>query len=351
MLKYLFLIFLGVIYTQNSKASFELFQDAKAGLDRASNYEDFLENTVNPIVTEIKRSYEVFPNEVCLHLQEMPITDLINYREVLVQTEESLPCSKVALDRIDSYYSGFKVLSLKMASYATIFPMPESSPLKSIEIVLDKQYRMPFQNSLPKGVINLTFDDGPSPKYTPKILKILNDYKVKANFFVLGSNAKSHPETLKVEASEGHSIGAHSMDHKNLKAVSFAYASKDILNVFDVIESILGSVQPFFRFPYGNKTSALAQFLKENNISEFFWNMDSLDWKFRKPSVLLPYVIQHTKNVGHGIMLFHDIHPQTVAVLPAYLEFLENNGYKTVYYTSSLVNGFTPTGGQVHLGR
>lgn len=330
MLKYLFLLVLAATYSQNSSASFDFHRNVKAGLEAASNYDEFIEKTVKPTVLEIQNSYLSFPDEVCNEFLEMPITDLINYREVLIRTKESIPCLTYGLNRIDLYYEQFELMNLRFTS-----PFKLSSHLESSEIVLNKPLALPNEGQLPKAVINLTFDDGPNPIYTPRILRALSDYQIKANFFVLGVNAKKYPDTLKVTESEGQSIGAHSMAHQNYKALSFVSASKDIMDVYDVIESILGSAQPFFRFPYGNKTPRLSQFLKQHNISEFFWNIDSLDWKYKDPNVLLPYVMNHTKNIGRGIALFHDIHPQTAAILPQYLDFLEKSGFSTVVYRSA----------------
>ena len=180
--------------------------------------------------------------------------------------------------------------------------------------------------------MNFTFDDGPHPAHTEKVLNALRDFQVDANFFVLGQNAIRYPALIHQTADHGHVIGGHSMTHADLSKLNFVDAKKEVLGVFDVVEELLGEVSPFFRFPYGSRTKALREFVAENHISDFFWDVDTLDWKYKDPNFLLKYALQQTIQTDRGIVLFHDIQPQTAAILPAYFSELSRLGYSTIVY-------------------
>jgi len=189
-----------------------------------------------------------------------------------------------------------------------------------------------WQVDTEEKIIYLSFDDGPHPVNTEKVLNALEAANLHVNFFVLGKNARAYPELIKEEASRGHSMGGHSMPHANLPKLNTARAEAEIVGVFEVIKGILGGVDPFFRFPYGSRTKFLRDFVEQNHLSDFFWNIDTLDWKHKDPNVLLPYALRQTKNTGRGIILFHDIQPQTAAILPMFLEEVSRAGFDNVVY-------------------
>ena len=89
---------------------------------------------------------------------------------------------------------------------------------------------------------------------------------------------------------------------------------------------------PFFRFPYGAKTPSELPFVQKRGNTTFFWNMDSEDWKIRNPHQLFLNVLQQLDHARRGIILFHDIHEQTVIVLPHLLQELRVRGFKTVVF-------------------
>lgn len=196
----------------------------------------------------------------------------------------------------------------------------------------NSSYNLPWDDPLPRGTFALTFDDGPHPSRTKQILDILKAQDVKATFFVLGQAVDRRPDIVRTIANDGHSLGGHTYTHPDLSRRSYNSAVNEIQRGFNTIINAVGSSEPFFRFPYGAKTNRLMDYLRGRDIHHFFWRIDTLDWKKRNPDQLLNYAIQQTVNAGKGIILFHDIHPQTVAMMPAFLSELKRRGYKIVVY-------------------
>ncbi len=210
-----------------------------------------------------------------------------------------------------------------------------------------------------KKEIVITFDDGPSGEYTDSILASLKEVNAKALFFSQGKNAALNPEVLKRVAADGHAIGSHSMTHRCLAAnaacqgkngfqLTFDQAVKEIRDSHTVIHNILGFVDPFFRFPYGESSPELKDFLKRNKTGEFNWNMDSEDWRATTNEQLLATALSEVTRAGRGIILFHDIQRRTAEVMPQFLREIYNRGYSVVLlqpldpnarHNSSLVNG------------
>lgn len=330
MAKYLFLFFLVAACTQSNTR--KVVQDVSKGLDKAPNYHAYMDEVVVPASEKMIANYKNNPEEVCSTLKEMPSSELINLNDVLEEVKENVSCATVALDRINVFYDTYRASQVSVNARSAKFSKAISTQLETSAVILDKAYSLPSEKQLPGKLINLTFDDGPHATNTEKVLTTLKRYGVKANFFIVGKNANARPNLVKAVANDGHSVGGHSMTHSNLSKIGFSKATKEINGVFDVIESILGATDPFFRFPYGARTTALRNFLKQNNASDFFWNVDTLDWKYKDPEFLLKYALNQTTKTGRGIVLFHDIQPQTAAILPSYLDALANAGYSTIVY-------------------
>lgn len=182
--------------------------------------------------------------------------------------------------------------------------------------------------------VSLTFDDGPHPRLTPLLLNILDEYNVKATFFVLGKNAKRYPEIIEDIVHRGHILANHSHSHHNLPKYSFRHGVSEIESGFDEILNITNQVEPFFRFPYGAKTSALQNYLKQSDVATFFWDVDTLDWKKTNPKELLIYSTNQVYKYNNGIVLFHDVQPQTISVMRDFLSELLLNGYKFARHVS-----------------
>ncbi|MEP9352401.1 polysaccharide deacetylase family protein [Xanthobacter sp. KR7-65] len=177
--------------------------------------------------------------------------------------------------------------------------------------------------------IAITFDDGPNPETTPKLLKMLEQRGIKATFFVLGSRAVASPAIIKQMVAQGHEVANHSWDHPQLPKISVAAADKQIGDTNAAIEQITGQKIRNVRPPYGAMTPALRAHLREKFGSTFiYWSVDPLDWKDRNPQLIHDRILN---NVHAGaIILVHDIHPTTVEAMPKTLDDLKARGFKFV---------------------
>jgi peptidoglycan/xylan/chitin deacetylase (PgdA/CDA1 family) len=217
--------------------------------------------------------------------------------------------------------------------------LPLPATLRSLEKEVDLAGTPVFFNAdLGPNQIAITFDDGPHPTRTNEVLQILKDYGVRATFFEMGAHVKNVPDITRAQAAAGHAIGSHTMTHPELPKLartSMPQAQDEITDAQELLEDLLGMPAPFFRFPYGARTAALQSFVKEKGLATFFWNMDSLDWKIKDPKALLANVIQEMdREKNSGIMLFHDIHQQTVLTLPLVLEEMRVRRISTVVFVS-----------------
>jgi chitin deacetylase len=177
-------------------------------------------------------------------------------------------------------------------------------------------------------LLALTFDDGPDPKVTPRILESLRKHNARATFFVLGSRAARHPELMKEIADQGHAIGSHTATH--LKKPSAARAVKELDWTESVIAETTGRRTSIFRPPYGilnNQTTAEAI---RRGMAVFLWTISSADTKKIGAEAIASNVI-NTPNPG-DIVLMHDGsgHGDTAVAVEKILSKLSTSGYTFV---------------------
>jgi peptidoglycan-N-acetylglucosamine deacetylase len=183
----------------------------------------------------------------------------------------------------------------------------------------------------------LTFDDGPWPATTPKILDALKHECVRATFFVLGKNVEPHPEIARRALAEGHSIGHHSYSHPLLDRMPLAQAEAEINHGIEEDEyAIYGQrrtnpITPFFRFPGFASNRALLDRMQARNIVVFGADVWASDWDRMSPDQELRLILGRIEQAGRGIVLFHDTKEQTAQMLPAFLRELKRRGYRIVH--------------------
>lgn len=179
-----------------------------------------------------------------------------------------------------------------------------------------------------KPMIALTFDDGPHYIRTPLLLEILEEYDVKATFFVLGDRANEGPasrEAVQAVAAAGHEIASHTYSHKNLITLTLEQMKEEILKARESIFEVTGEYPVFIRPPYG----AYSDTVKENCFAPLIiWNLDSQDWDFRDAEKVVDHVLQEA---GNGkIVLMHDIHQFTIDAVRVLIPELIARGYQIV---------------------
>ena len=171
--------------------------------------------------------------------------------------------------------------------------------------------------------VALTFDDGPSV-YTNQLLDILKENDAKATFFVLGKSAKVQKNTLLRTFQEGHEIGNHNWDHKDLKKLSRAEIERQINETNQTIKNITGKAPKLLRPPYGSYNNLVKEVA---NMPIILWNLDPLDWKDRDATLVAQRMSEAKPN---GIVLAHDIHKSTVEAMPKVISVLKKKGYHLV---------------------
>jgi len=185
---------------------------------------------------------------------------------------------------------------------------------------------------LQKGEVVLTFDDGPHPTYTKQILAALAAQCTKATFFNVGEMVKQFPDVAREVQAQGHTIGTHTWSHPNLGGMSLEGAKSQIESTIATENAALpNGVAPFFRFPYLSDPKAVRAYLASRNIAVFSTDVDSFDWRTKAPDKIVDNVLKGLIKVDRGIILFHDIHEQTVKALPMVLKELKSHGFKVVH--------------------
>lgn len=188
---------------------------------------------------------------------------------------------------------------------------------------------------LQNGEVVLTFDDGPLPNRTDKILEALAHHCTKATFFPVGKLAVGYPELLKQLADGGHTIGSHTWSHKNLAKKKSKVAESEIERGLSAVSLAIGEKQsPFFRFPYLKDSEPLVKYLGERNIAIFSTDLDSFDFKTKSQNRLITNIVKKLKKRKKGILLLHDIQPVTVKAMPKLLDALKESGFKIVHLKS-----------------
>lgn len=187
--------------------------------------------------------------------------------------------------------------------------------------------------------IAITFDDGPHPKHTMQILKVLKRHQAKATFFVLGSRVNLYPGTLREIYKEGHEIGNHSWSHANFTSIGLDGIRNEVTRTNTVIREVLDYEPHLMRPPYGavDQTVQVAA-----RLPLILWSVDSLDWKLRSRNAIIHEVLS---NVSNGsIVLMHDIHSATPEAVDAIITSLKKKGYQFVTVSELLTQEDGQTG-------
>ncbi len=190
----------------------------------------------------------------------------------------------------------------------------------------------------------LTFDDGPWPKNTPAVLAALAAHCTKAIFFPIGLHATYEPGILKQVAAAGHAIGSHTWCHQDLsktkgrcnvngkvQTVEYNPIDEIEMGISAVHWAVGGPTAPYFRFPALRQPQELVDYLGKRNIAIFSTDMDSFDFKMRKPEQVRQSVMEKLKKHGKGIVLVHDFQHATAEAAMDLLNDLKAGGYKIVF--------------------
>jgi peptidoglycan/xylan/chitin deacetylase (PgdA/CDA1 family) len=198
---------------------------------------------------------------------------------------------------------------------------------------------MQYRETLPlrDHEVVLTFDDGPLPRNSDQVLAILAAQCIKANFFLIGQQARAFPEGVRKLRDAGHTIGTHTQDHPlTMNKMSIERARAEIDDGIASVKAALGpdadqSLAPFFRIPGLMRAEAVEDYLASQGIQTWSADFPADDWRHISSQRVYDLAIQRIEAKGKGILLLHDIQARTVAALPRILATLKERGYHVVH--------------------
>jgi peptidoglycan/xylan/chitin deacetylase (PgdA/CDA1 family) len=195
-----------------------------------------------------------------------------------------------------------------------------------------------YGSKLPPKTFILTFDDGPHPRYTDRIVDILKKHQVKSVFFQLGTNLGKLKQN-KIEQSRaasaarrvveaGFAIGSHGFSHSVLPKMSDREVAVEIDETNRLLENVARVRTALFRPPYGERNLKVLAAVEAHKMKSILWNVDSKDWADPIAKSIANRVIAEARRHDHGIILLHDIHERTIEALPPIIETLKSEGYR-----------------------
>lgn len=256
-----------------------------------------------------------------------------------------------------------RLLALLLSTSATLTAQVNGSPLK-IEVrralpaddipqpILPDTAKLPrvlpanrqsvytrCETKLP--LIAITFDDGPDPVLTPRLLDLLKQRGIHATFFLVGKNAAAFPDVVRRIVEEGHEVGNHSWSHPLLTQLGPESVDSQLRRTHDAIVKACGTAPLLYRPPYGAvRVSQRARIEKAFGYPAILWDVDPQDWQHPR-SAQKVYDRIHSQTRPGSIILCHDIHETTVAAMPATLDDLTARGFRFATVTQ-LISYTTP---------
>ncbi|MBP0448912.1 polysaccharide deacetylase family protein [Kitasatospora sp. RG8] len=206
------------------------------------------------------------------------------------------------------------------------------SPVAAPRKLTAAESRPVYELDAERRVVALTIDDGPDPRYTPTVLALLEQYGIRATFFLIGENAVDHAGLVKEIAARGHHIANHTWTHPDLRRLSETQVRDELTRTSDLLNRTTGKLPTWFRAPGGDWSTASLTVAADLGMRNMAWSVDPRDWARPGTSVITDRIL---KDVRPGaIVLNHDgggDRSQTVAALKAYLPVLIDAGY---YFTA-----------------
>jgi len=277
------------------------------------------------------KTYTVQPGDTLFAIARKTLGDGGRYTEIQALNADILPdANKLSVGMVLKLPTGAVDAPTTPAPTAPVKPAP-SKPApttpKAGEAVQGLYYSDRFEKQ-----VALTFDDGPHPVNTPQVLDILKEYGVKGTFFVTGNNAERYPDLIKRIVDEGHTLGNHTFAHPDLAKLSEADVLNELSRTQRAVDKALGRHYELeqVRPPYGSMDAEVKSAIAKNDDTAILWNVDSNDWRHKDDDAkILDNIFAGSSSVyvRGGVILFHDIHPQTVRVLDDVIERLQKEKF------------------------
>jgi peptidoglycan/xylan/chitin deacetylase (PgdA/CDA1 family) len=178
-------------------------------------------------------------------------------------------------------------------------------------------------------VVHLTFDDGPTPTWTPRVLELLARYRARATFFVLGRSAAAHPELVRQEFAAGHGVGNHTWSHRRLTGLNGAQLAAEVGATGAAIQRITGAPVRCLRPPFAAVDAASADRVRALGLRLVLWDIDTDDWLRPGTRTIAGRVLGRVRS--GDVVLMHDgggDRSQTMAALEQVLAALSARGFR-----------------------
>lgn len=190
-----------------------------------------------------------------------------------------------------------------------------------------------YEEAVENPKIAITFDDGPDPVWTPQLLDGLKERGAKASFFLMGKQAKAHPELVKRMQEEGHLIGNHTYSHIQLNKKNRETFKAELVKTNELLMEITGEEVQFVRPPYGSWDKS---FETELTMLPVFWNIDPMDWCSTNVSGIVKKVTSKAKE--NSVILMHDEYSSSVSAALEIVDILQKQGYEFVTVDELILN-------------
>ena len=218
--------------------------------------------------------------------------------------------------------------ALAPASSESVFASAQAAEGKNYQV---KDRKLPIycvQTEKPHAA--LSFDAAWGNEDTRQLMEILAKHNVKVTFFMTGGWVERYPEDVKYIASQGHDLGNHSENHKNMSQLGEAEIRAEIQKVHDRVKELTGQDMVLFRPPYGDYDDKVVAVADSMGYYPIQWDIDSLDWKDYGAEAIVDKVVNH-KHLGNGsIILMHNGAKYTPEALEAVITGLQKKGYELV---------------------
>lgn len=197
-----------------------------------------------------------------------------------------------------------------------------------------------FRNDDSEKVVYLTFDDGPSPRWTSEVLDLLDFYNAKATFYMIGANVVKNPDVVREVAKHGQTIGVHTFNHVDLSWANYSTFYYEIDDTESAIKQALQDGDDLnsqfvrcVRPPYGGKSDLFYANADSMDYEVSMWNIDTEDWRGTSPEEILEHFINSLE--PHKVVLMHDgglDRENTIQALHLILHELLMQGYEARPY-------------------
>lgn len=253
---------------------------------------------------------------------------LIQYVRELSEYLHEKKLSKKAVTLMAAVLMLAGLLGVKFNADETLLPTGAAVSNRKLPIYC-------VQTDEPK--IALTFDAAWGNEDTRQIMEVLKKHDVKVTFFMTGGWVSSYPDDVKYILSEGHDLGNHSENHKNMSQLSDSEREKELMSVHNKVKELTGYEMFLFRPPYGDYNNEVVKNAEKCGYYTIQWDVDSLDWKDYGVDSIIKTVTQH-KHLGNGsIILCHNGAKYTAEALDTLITTLKDAGYTFVPLSELIV--------------